>query len=131
MLQAREKVIERLVKGLHLPVQERLALGSPPSVHFAEIAEVVARILQQTGSFPPNMGPWREGNVVHEEAILQAIPNGRFRLTLQRSDPVAPTRLAQRKQIDFEDCRSAIEEFIKAEWANGIDGIAILQARIA
>jgi hypothetical protein len=63
--------------------------------------------------------------VVHEGAILQKLAGGRFRLTLQRSHPIAPKVLATKKESDFKDAKAAIKAFIESEWPKGIDGIAI------
>jgi hypothetical protein len=86
---------------------------------------VIARVLNETGYFPPNSRPWQEGKVVHEGAILQKLSNRRFRLTLQRSHPTAPTVLAATKQRDYVLRRNAIRAFVRSEWPNGIDGIRI------
>jgi hypothetical protein len=120
----REQLIEKLVTTMHLNVPERAAL-STGRVRYSEVAAVVARVLEDTGFFPPNARPWQEGNVVHEGAILQKLQGGGFRLTLQRSHPIAPTVLATKKESDFQDARAAIKAFIWSEWPKGIDGIAI------
>ena len=120
----REELIEKLVTTMHLNVPERAAL-STHSVRYSEVAAVVSRILKETGYFPPNARPWQEGNVVHEGAILEKLSRGGFRLTLQRSHPIAPKVLAEKKESDFDDVGAAIKAFIQAEWPKGIDGIAI------
>jgi hypothetical protein len=43
----------------------------------------------------------------------------------QRSHLIAPQILASKKESDFEDAVSPIAAFIKSEWPNAIDGIAI------
>ena len=120
----REQLIEKLVTTMHLSVPERLAL-SPKNVRYAEVAAVVARVLEDSGYFAPGARPWQEGNVVHEGAILQKLPRRGFRLTLQRSHPIASTVLAAKKESDFRSARAAIRAFIRSEWQKGIDGIAI------
>jgi hypothetical protein len=120
----REQLIEKLVTTMHLNMPERLAL-SPKSLRYSEVAAVVARVLEDTGYFPPGAQPWQEGNVVHEGAILQKLPGGGFRLTIQRSHPIAPTVLAAKKESDFRYAGAAIRAFIRSEWPKGIDGIAI------
>jgi hypothetical protein len=120
----REKLIEKLVTTMHLSVPERLAL-STDSVRYFEVAAVVQRVLEDTGYFPPNARSCQEGNVVHEGAILQKLSGGRFRLTLQRSHPIAPTVLAAKRESDFPSAKAAIKAFISSEWPKGIDGIAI------
>jgi hypothetical protein len=82
----REQLIEKLVTTMHLSVPEHLALSSN-NVRYTEVAAVVARVLENSEYFPPAARPWQEGNVVHEGAILQKLPRGRFRLTLQRGHP--------------------------------------------
>ena len=126
----REQLIEKLVTTMHLNVPERAAL-STGSVRYSEVAAVVARVLEDTGYFPPNARPWQEGKVVHEGAMLQKLPNGRFRLILQRSHPIAPTVLAAKKERDFVFARNAIRSFVRSEWPNGIDGIRIRRLGIA
>lgn len=120
----REQLIEKLVTTMHLSVAERLAL-SPSNVRYTEVAAVLERLLENSGYFPPGARPWQEGNVVHEGAILQKLPDGRVRLTLQRSHPTAPTVLAAKKESDFRSSRAAIRAFVRLEWPGGIDGIAI------
>ena len=120
----REQLIEKLVTTMHLSAPERLAL-SPCNVRYTEVAAVVARVLENSGYFPPDARPWQEGNVVHEGAILQRLSNRRFRLILQRSHPIAPAVLATKKERDFVFARNAIRAFVRSEWPNGIDGIRI------
>lgn len=120
----REQLIERLVTTMHLSVPERAAL-STDGVRYSEVATVVARVLEDTGYFPPNARPWQAGNIVYEGAILQKLSGGGFRLTLQRSHPIAPTVLAEKRESDFQNAKTAIKTFISSEWPKGIDGIAI------
>src|SRR5690242_8585924 len=119
----REILIEKLVTTMHLNVPERRSLSN--IVRYSEVIKVVAHALEETGYFPPNARPWQEGLVVHEGAILQKLPGGGFRLTLQRSHPIAPTVLADKKESDFRQASAAIKAFIRAEWPNGIDGVLI------
>ena len=114
----REQLIEKLVMTMHLSVPERLAL-SPASVRYTEVAAIVARVLENSGYFPPGARPWQEGNVVHEGAILQQLSTGGVRLTLQRSHPISPTVLAAKKESDFRSARAAIRAFIRSEWPKG------------
>jgi hypothetical protein len=120
----REQLIEKLVTTMRLSVPERAAL-STNSVRYSEVATVVARVLEDTGYFPPNARPWQQGNIVHEGAILQKLSGGGFRLTLQRSHPIGPTVLAAKRESDFQNARAAIKAFISSEWPKGIDGIVI------
>ena len=120
----REQLIEKLVTTMHLNVPERATLSST-SVSYTEVARVIQRILKETGYFPPDARPWKEGTIVHEGAILQSLSEGRFRLTLQRSHAIEPQVLAARRESDFKDASAAIEAFIKSEWPEGIDGIGI------
>jgi hypothetical protein len=120
----REQLIEKLVTTMHLSVPERAAL-STDSVRYSEVATAVARVLEDARYFPPNARPWQEGNIVHEGAILQKLPGGGFRFTLQRSQPGAPTVLAEKREADFQNARTAIKAFISSEWPKAIDGIAI------
>jgi len=124
LMSQREQLIEKLVTAMHLSVPERISFSSK-TVRHSEVAAVVARVLRDTGSFPANVKPWRKGDVVHEGNTLQKLSDARIRLTLQRGHPIAPQLLASKNESDFEDARSAIEAFIKSEWPNGIDGIAI------
>ena len=88
----REQLIEKLVTTMHLSMPERLTLS--PNVRYAEVAAAVARVLENSGYFPPGARPWQEGNLVHEGAILQRLSNRRFRLILQRGHPTNPAVLA-------------------------------------
>jgi hypothetical protein len=94
------QLIEKLVRTGHLNVPERLALGSA-TINSTEVAEVVMRVLEGTGSFPENVKPWAQGHVVHEGAILQKGSDGKIRLILQRHHPLSPTVLAEQKSNRF------------------------------
>jgi hypothetical protein len=120
----RKRIIEKLVTEMHLSVPERAAVSSN-TVRYSEVAAVIIRVLKETGYFPPNARPWQEGKVVHEGAILQQLSNRRYRLTLQRSHPTAPTVLAAKKESDYMLARTAVRAFVRSEWPNGIDGIRI------
>jgi hypothetical protein len=120
----RERLIETLVTTEHLNVPERAGL-SPHTVRYSEVAAVVQRVLDATGYFPPNARPWQEGNLVYEPAILQKLSAGAYRLTLQRSQALAPTILAEKHEFDFHNAETAIQAFIAAKWPRDIDGIAI------
>jgi hypothetical protein len=120
----REQLIEKLVTIWHLNVPERAAL-SPRTVRYREVAAVVERVLEATGYFPPNARPWQEGNLVCEPAILQKLSAGAYRLTLQRSQALAPTVLAEKREFDFHNAETAIKAFIAVKWPRDIDGIAI------
>ena len=89
MGEQRAQLIEKLVRTGHLNVPERLALGSA-TIYAAEVAEVVTRVLEETGSFPENVKPWAHGQVVYEGAMLQKGSDGKIRLILQRHHPLSP-----------------------------------------
>ena len=125
MGEQRVQLIEKLVRTGHLNVPERLALGSA-TIYAAEVAEVVTRVLEETGSFPENVKPWMQGHVVHEGAILQKGSDHKIRLILQRHHPLSPTVLAEQKVTDFEEADAAVKAFIRAEWPVTIDGIPIV-----
>lgn len=120
----RDQLIAKLVTTEHLNVPEHARL-SPHTVQYSEVAAVVARVLEATGYFPPNARPWQQGNLVFEPAILQKLSSGAYRLTLQRSQALAPTVLAEKRQSDFHNAETAIKAFIAANWPHDIDGIAI------
>lgn len=123
----REQLLTKLVTTMHLSAPERAALGSK-GIRYSEVAVIIGRLLKATGRFPPNARLRQEGqdgDVVYEGAILQKLPSRRFRLTLQRSHPTAPTLLAAKKESHYLLARSAIRAFIRSEWPNGIDGISI------
>jgi hypothetical protein len=125
MDEQRAQLIEKLVRTGHLNVPERLALGSV-TIYLTEVAEVVMRVLEDTGSFPENVKPWMQGHVVHEGAMLQKGSDEKIRLILQRHHPLSPTILAEQKITDFVEVHAAVEAFIRAEWPANIDGIPIV-----
>jgi hypothetical protein len=125
MDEQRVQLIEKLVRTGHLNVPERLALGSA-KIYSTEVAEVVTRVLEETGSFPENVKPWAQGQVVHEGAMLQKSSDQKIRLILQRHHPLSPTVLAEQKVTDFEEADAAVKAFIRAEWPVTIDGIPIV-----
>jgi hypothetical protein len=120
----REQFVEKLVNTMHLNVPERLAL-SPSTVSYSEVAVVIARVLDRCGSFPENARLWQPGCVVDERTMLHKLPDGRIRLTRQRHHPIAPQKLAEKKEADFNNLESAITAYIQSEWPRGIDGIRI------
>jgi hypothetical protein len=120
----REQLIEKLVTTGHLNVPERAAL-SPRTVRYSEVASVVERVLEVTGYFPTNARPWQEGSLVYEPPILQKLSAGAYRMTLPRSHAIAPTVLAEKRELDFQNVETAIRAFIALEWPRGIDGIGI------
>jgi hypothetical protein len=121
----RKQLVEKLVRTGHLNVPERLALGSG-TINSTEVAEVVMRVLEDTGSFPENVKPWSQGDAVHEGAMLQKGSDGKIRLILQRHNPLSPMVLAEQKVTDFEAADAAVNAFIRAEWPVTIDGITIV-----
>jgi len=121
----RKQLIEKLVRTGHLNVPERLALGTA-KIYSTEVAEVVMRVLEDTGSFPENAKPWAQGQVVHEGAMLQKSSDQKIRLILQRHHPLSPTALAEQKVTDFAEAQAAVKAFIRAEWPANIDGIPIV-----
>jgi hypothetical protein len=125
MGEQRMQLIEKLVRTGHLNVPERLALGSA-TINSTEVAEVVTRVLEDTGSFPENAKPWEQGHAVHEGAMLQKSSDQKIRLILQRHHPLSPTVLAEQKVTDFREAQAAVEAFIRAEWPANIDGIPIV-----
>ena len=125
MDEQRAQLIEKLVRTGHLNVPERLALGSE-TINSTEVAEVVMRVLEDTGSFPENVKPWAQGHVVYEGAMLQKSSDQKIRLILQRHHPLSPTALAEQKVTDFAEAQAAVKAFIRAEWPANIDGIPIV-----
>jgi hypothetical protein len=121
----REQLIEKLVNTGHLSVPERLALGST-MVYSSEIAAIVTRVLNDTGSFPQNAKSWQQGHVVYEGGILHKSSGGKIRLVRQRSHPIAPAVLADQKATDFDDVQSAVKAFMRSEWPKDIDGVRIV-----
>jgi hypothetical protein len=128
-MSSREKLIEKLVCEMHLSVPERAAL-SPKIVRYSEVTSVIRRSLDERGFFPPNARPWQEGQLVYEGAMLQRLSNRKFRVTIQRSHPVAPNVLAAKKERDYVLAGTAIRAFVRVEWPNDIDGIRISRIKI-
>lgn len=127
-MDAKEKrnlLVERLVVSGHLNVPERLDLGSQ-TIQWSEAVAVVSRILNDTGFFPKDARPWKEGAPVHEGAILRKLPTGRAEVIQQRSDPRNPMQLAEQKVTEFTDVNAAIQFFVLKQWPTGIDGIKII-----
>ena len=124
----RHELVEKLVRTHHLNVPERLSLGST-TVYSSEVAEVITRVLEVSGSFPENAKPWVPGLPVYT-TILQRISDRQLRLTQQLSETIQPGVLRAQNVRYFPDTRSAVEAFIRTEWPkDNIDGIAILWER--
>jgi hypothetical protein len=109
-----------------LNVPERLSLGST-TVYSSEVAEVITRVLEYSGSFPENAKPWAPGLPVYT-TILERISDRQLRLTQQLSETIQPRVLRAQKVRYFENTCSAVDSFIRTEWPRGIDGIAIVWA---
>jgi hypothetical protein len=122
----REQLIEKLVTTFHLSVDERKSLG-PETIRKSEIAHMIARSLAEKGRFPPHARRWTAGNLVYEGYLVEVIPNGIVRLTLQRGGAISPRQLADERHWNFSIVEEAIDEFIRGEWPGGeIDGIRFL-----
>lgn len=121
----RKLLVEKLVVSGHLNVPERLDLGSQ-TIQWSEAVAVVSRVLNDTGFFPKDARPWKEGESVHEGAILRKLPTGRAEVIQQRSDARNPMQLAEQKVTAFTDVNAAIQFFVSKEWPTGIDGIQIV-----
>jgi len=120
----REDLLLKLVTTLHLSVPERNALGAAPiSVH--EVARVVKNQLERNGVFPIAAKDWQLGERVFEGFFLVKRPHRGVRLTYQRHQPISPNVLADHKSWEYANVDGAISRFIRSEWSNGIDGIAI------
>jgi len=121
----RDRLVEKLVVTGHLNVPERLDLGSQ-SIRWSEVVAAVSRGLSDTGFFPRDARPWKNGELVHEGAILRKLPEGTAQVIQQRSNAGNPMQLAERKVTAFTNVNAAIEFFVSAQWPTGIDGIQIL-----
>jgi hypothetical protein len=120
----RSSLIDKLALTLHLNMPERTTLGLP--VRRSEIESAVLRLLRESGHFPPNARPWREGENVFEGHFLELLPNGGVRLWWQRHFATDPHELAQQIHSDFSDAHAAVKAFVAREWARGIDGIQLM-----
>ena len=120
-LNERAELIKKLVLNLHVNVAERQFLGT---LHEGEIAEVIRTILGERGAFPMP----RQDGLVYEGAVITT-DTGLTEVTWERSHPLNPTVLAERRWQRFTDLDSVIRAYIDSEWPQGIDGIAIQRLR--
>lgn len=120
----REALLEKLVVSQHLNVPERQTLGSD-AVSFAEVADVVKRLFERNGVFPPAARSWKPGEVVFEGFFLVKRPDGKVEMAWQRSNPIRPNELADHGSSEYDNLDEAISQFIENGWSKGIDGIAL------
>lgn len=119
----REALIEKLIVSLHLNVPERQLLGSDRLL-VEEVAAVVKRVFERNGVFP-HARLWKAGEPVFEGFFLLKRPERKVEMVWQRSNPINPTELAERRSTEYEDLDRAISSFIESEWSEGIDGVRV------
>ena len=121
----RDLLVAKLVVSGHLNASERLDLGSQ-SIQWSEAVAVVSRVLNDSDFFPEDARPWKEGEPVHEGAMLRKLPTGTAEVIQQRSDALNPMQLAEQEVTAFTDVNAAIQFFVLKQWPSGIDGIQIV-----
>jgi hypothetical protein len=117
----RAELIRKLLLNLHVPVAERLLIGN---LYADEVAGAIRAILAERGAFPKP----RQGTVTYEGAVIRT-DTGQPEITWERSHPLDPTTVAERRRKTFTDVDSAISAYIDSEWPRGIDGIVIERRR--
>ena len=120
----RFELIAKLLITRHLSAAERDELGGK-EISLDEVADAIRQLLQENRYFPPDQSPWKPGESVYEGFIIEKLANGKFRLYRQRAHPLAPWQLAESKISDHRNLDPILKEFVRWEWARGIDGIAI------
>jgi hypothetical protein len=120
----RQALVRKLVLTQHLSVPERQALGAT-RVALAEVRDAITDVLSENRSFPPNVHPWRAGDLCYEGFFLELLADGRARLHWQRHHPATPRLLAERGHEDFVVLSAAVDAFIGRTFGGDIDGIPI------
>jgi len=123
----RSALVEELVLTSHLNVAERELLGSEV-ISISEVRSIILRSLERIGRFPQHAVQWEPGALVFEGHFLEMLDGGRVRMWWQRSAPIDPLKLAERRHWDFSNSAEAANEFVRREWVTGdIDGISITE----
>jgi hypothetical protein len=117
-------LLKKLVLSRHLNVEERKQFGRDKILAF-EIVKVIADELEKSGSYPPGVHPWKEGDSVYEGFLIEKLESGKFRLHCQRHYATAPWAMAETRQWDYSSIQSVAKAFVSKEYGAHIDGIAI------
>lgn len=119
---SRQELVWKLVLTGHLNTFERQQLV-PPEVSFDEVVGVVRSSLESNGYFPPNARPL-EPPPSYEGGIIESLPDGGVRLHWQRNYAWTPV-VAEHTCKDYRRLEDALQEFMRWEWRNSIDGVRI------
>jgi hypothetical protein len=112
-------LVRMLVLNRHLSVAERQLLGP---VQKREVASILRSILRGDGVFPAE---GREG-FAYEGVIIGRVSSG-AQITHSRTYADRPQIIAERRVEHYGSLDAAIEAFIDCEWAEGIDGVPIIE----
>jgi hypothetical protein len=111
------EVLTRLLKGDHLNVDQRKALGLWPceTLKYDEVVEHLSRILESEEWFPQRPSQSIPGTVIREGIYIRRHGETRFACIAQRASPGAPSVLADKTETVFDSARSAAEFYLKWE----------------
>ena len=106
-----------LLKGEHLNIEERKAIGLWPSetLRYSEVVEHLTKVLESQDWFPQPPDPSRSGASVREGIYVRREGPERFVCIAQRSRADDPTALAEKIEKIFKSPRLAAEYYLKWE----------------
>ena len=123
------EILTRLLRGEHLNVDERKALGLWPceTLRYDEVAQHLAGVLESQEWFPQPPPAPRPGVPIREGIYIRRQGN-RFVCLAQRSRADAPTILAEKAETEFRSARAAADYYLKWELnlPGRLDGSAVV-----
>ena len=111
------EILTRLLKGEHVNVDERKALGLWPceALQYNEVATHLSKILESESWFPQPVPTAGGGAPIHEGIYIQRQGENRFVCIAQRTLANNPSALAEKTERVFESSREAADFYMKWE----------------
>jgi hypothetical protein len=115
-------LLERLLRGGHVDMEERISLGAwpHPPLKLDELIDVVASLIDRDAVFPRPWEPAVPGQPVHEGGVVIREKPKRYVYRTQRHHPMNPTLLAETAETVFRSAHAAAKHYLK--WDLGLPG---------
>ncbi|NQU25827.1 MAG: hypothetical protein HQ567_31450 [Candidatus Nealsonbacteria bacterium] len=109
------ELLTRLLKGEHVNMPERIALGAWPHspLEFQDLVGHLAEILRSEKWFPREWKVHEEGSTVNEGMVIERSPIGKYVVRARRAHPTVPTLLAEATQKTFSTPEEAARYFLR------------------
>lgn len=124
-------ILTRLLRGEHISMPERIALGSWPHepLRYRDLVEHLALILKNERWFPRPWEPPKQGEPVNEHAVIERQSSVRFVYRCARHHPIDPYQLAEQTEHVFWSARAAAKYYLRWELAlpGDLDGWKVVE----